>query len=77
MFKTIIIQSGASGHSLGFEDEDLGSSPGWRAATVATYCPNRPGNYPNSYLLNLANDRTPRSVLCESNSATVVPRCYA
>ena len=29
----------ASCHSLGFEDEDLGSSPGWLAATVATYCP--------------------------------------
>ena len=37
------VQCGASGHSLGFEDEDLGSSPGWLAATVATYCPNRPG----------------------------------
>ena len=26
---------------LGFEDEDLGSSPGWWAATVASYCLNR------------------------------------
>ena len=33
----------ASRHLLGFEDEKLGSSPGWRAATVATYCPSRPG----------------------------------
>ena len=41
-----VVQSGASGHSLGFEDEDLGSSPGWWAATVATYCPNRPGELP-------------------------------
>ena len=31
------IQSGAVYHSLGFEDEDLGSSPGWWAATAATY----------------------------------------
>ena len=37
------IQSGAADHSLGFEDEDLRSSPGWWAATVATYCPSRPG----------------------------------
>ena len=28
------IQSGVSGHLLGFEDEDLDSSPGWWAATV-------------------------------------------
>ena len=33
----------ASRHSLGFEDEYLGSSPGWWAATVATYCPSRAG----------------------------------
>ena len=33
----------ASRHSLGFEDDDLGSSPSWWAATVATYCPSRPG----------------------------------
>ena len=36
----------ASRHSLGFEDDDLGSSPGWWAATVATYCPSRPGELP-------------------------------
>ena len=29
-------QSWASDRSLGFEDEDLGSSPGWWPATVAT-----------------------------------------
>ena len=40
---SLSIQSGASYHSLGFEDEDLGSSPGWWAATVAIYCPSRPG----------------------------------
>ena len=35
------VQAGASDsdRSLGFEDEDLGSCPGWLAATVATYCP--------------------------------------
>ena len=38
---TYYIQSGAAYHSLGFEDENLGSSPGWWAATVATYCPSR------------------------------------
>ena len=31
------LQSGAAYHLLGFEDESLGSSPGWWAATVATY----------------------------------------
>ena len=40
------LQSGAARHSLGFEDEDLESSPGWWAATVATYCPSRPGELP-------------------------------
>ena len=50
------VQSGAAHHSLGFVAENLGSSPGWWAATVATYCPSRPGNYPNSDLQNLAND---------------------
>ena len=44
----IYIQSGAAGHSLGFEDEDLGSSPGWWAASVAIYCPSRPGELPKS-----------------------------
>ena len=39
-------QSWASDRSLGFEDEDLGSSPGWWPATVATYCPSRPGELP-------------------------------
>ena len=34
---------GAAGHLLGFEDEDLESSSRWWAATVATYCPSRPG----------------------------------
>ena len=32
---------------LGWVDFDLGSSPGWWAATVATYCPSRMVEYPN------------------------------
>ena len=59
-----LIHCWASPYSLGFEDEDLGSSLGWWAATVATYCPSRRGNYTNSYLRNLANDETPNSVHC-------------
>ena len=31
---------------LGWIDLDLGSSPGWWAGTVATYCPSRPGELP-------------------------------
>ena len=45
-----------------FCQQEFGEVPGWWAATVATYCPDQ-GNYPNSYLQNLANDRTPRAVL--------------
>ena len=33
---------------LGFDDLDLGSSPGWWAATVATYCPSRMVEHPKS-----------------------------
>ena len=36
------IQSYSSTRSPGFEDENLGSSPGRWAATVANYCPSRP-----------------------------------
>ena len=36
------IQRYAPIHSQGFKDEDLGSSPGWWAASVGTYCPSRP-----------------------------------
>ena len=42
------IQRFLSTLSHGFEDENLGSSPGWWAATVATYCPSRPGEHPKS-----------------------------
>ena len=37
----ITIQSGAVYRSQGFEGNVLGSSSGWWAATVATYCPSR------------------------------------
>ena len=40
------VHCGAARHSLGFEDEDLGSSPCRWAHTVATYCPSRPGELP-------------------------------
>ena len=33
---------------LGWVDLDLGSSPGWWAATVATYCPSRMVEPPKS-----------------------------
>ena len=33
---------------LGWVDSDLESSPGWRAATVATYCPGRGVEHPKS-----------------------------
>ena len=32
--KLMGLQSGVAGHLLGFEDEDLESSPGWWATTV-------------------------------------------
>ena len=35
------LQYGASGERLGWVDLDLGSSPSWWAASVATYCPSR------------------------------------
>ena len=40
------LQSGAARHSQGFVNKNLGSSPGWWAATVATYCASRPGELP-------------------------------
>ena len=51
------LQSGAAYRSLGFEDENLGSSPGWWANAQADR-----GNYPNYYLQNLANGRLPHPV---------------
>ena len=34
--------------NLGWVDLDLGSFPGWWAATVATYCPSRMVEHPKS-----------------------------
>ena len=42
----VLIAYASTERGGGFEDEDLGSSPGWWAATVATYCPSRPGELP-------------------------------
>ena len=42
------VQSGASGERLGWVDLDLESSPGWWAASVATYCPSRMVEHPKS-----------------------------
>ena len=43
LYNLWLLQSGAAYHSLGFEDENLGSFFSWWAATVATYYPRRPG----------------------------------
>ena len=62
MFLHSSVHRWASRHSLGFEDENLGSSPSWWAATVATYCQAGRGNSSNYFLQNLANDGTANSV---------------
>ena len=36
------LQSYLSAYVQGFKDEDLGSSPGWWAPSLVTYCPSRP-----------------------------------
>ena len=41
MWPKSALQCGAGGLAVGWVDLDLGSSPGWWAATVATYCPSR------------------------------------
>ena len=41
MKNNIHVQGGAGGLAVGWVDLDLGGSPGWWAATVATYCPSR------------------------------------
>ena len=38
---------------LGWVDLDLGSSIGWWAATVATYCPSRMVEHPKSKLRSI------------------------
>ena len=60
------LQSGAAYHSLGLEKKIWGVPP---AGGPLLYLPTAQadlGNCPNSYLLNLANDRPPHlcSVLC-------------
>ena len=50
MKKVADLQSGASGLRLGWVDLDLGSSPGWWAASIATYCPSRMVEHPKSKL---------------------------
>ena len=55
------VQRGASDHSQGFEESNLGSSPGLLGQYVATW-PTSRGNSPNPHLQNLTNDRTPQIV---------------
>ena len=43
-----LVQGDSGGLRLGWVDLDLGSSPGWWAATVATYCPSRMVEHPKS-----------------------------
>ena len=43
-----IVQGDPGGLAQGFVDLDLGSSPGWWAATVASYCPSRMVEHPTS-----------------------------
>ena len=77
-----IVQSGpwASDRSLGFEDEDLGSSPGWWAATVATYCPRRPGELPKFLSLKPCEwSDAPRWIcllVAECKMQTAFGRCH-
>ena len=59
----LVIQSGASGERLGWVDSDLGSSPGWWAASVATYCPSRMVNILILTQPNQVAHLTPQTVL--------------
>ena len=43
---SVDLQSGASGERLGWVDLNFGSSLGWWAASVATYCPSRVVEHP-------------------------------
>ena len=47
---------------LGWVDLDFGSSPGWWAATVATYCPSRLGELPKFLFSKPMHYGTPKSV---------------
>ena len=44
----LTLQRDPGGLAQGFVDLDLGSSSGWWAATVATYCPSRMVGHPKS-----------------------------
>ena len=48
---------------LGWVDSDLGSSPGWWAASVATYCPSRMVNILILTQPNQVAHLTPQTVL--------------
>ena len=47
-FLAVGVQGDSGGLRLGWVDLDLGSSPGWWASTVATYCPSRMVEHPKS-----------------------------
>ena len=44
----LCVQGYSSGLDMGWVDLDLGSSPGWWAATVAAYCPGRMVEHPKA-----------------------------
>ena len=48
MAKLTSLQRDPGGLAQGLVDLDLWGSPGWWAATVATYCPNRMVEHPKS-----------------------------
>ena len=45
---SVALQGGASGRTVGWVDSELGSTPSWWAATVATYCPSGMVEHPKS-----------------------------
>ena len=51
------------GWLLGWVDFDLGSSPGWWATTVDTYCPSRMVEHPKSKSTNQVTNHYPHPVL--------------
>ena len=53
-----------------FVDIDLGSSPGWWAATVATYCPNRMVEHPKSKSTQPRYSTTRVTLYCHVSSLT-------
>ena len=60
------LQSGASGLRLGWVELDLGNSPGWWAASVATYCPSRMVEHPKSN--STQPSRSPDAPDCTCNA---------